>query len=45
MKIEFTEEIIKIIEDCPKDTYECENHCPLFGACLQWYTGDDSENK
>lgn len=47
MKIELTDEIIKVIENCDCDNSynDCDIHCPLTGACLQWFTGDDSENK
>ena len=51
MYIECTNQIEEIITNCPvvQETYEGENpcvkHCPLFGVCLKYWTGDSSENK
>ena len=50
MRIELTDEIIKAITmNCPLSLDEsaevCFNHCALAGACLEYYTGDNSENK
>ena len=49
MKIELTNEIVKVIEFCPhleKTPFEiCVNYCPLMGACIEYWTGDDSKNK
>lgn len=49
MKIELTDEVVKAIESCKRPiSTDCENvdtYCPLFGACLEYYTGDDSANK
>ena len=52
-RIELTEEICGIIDNCPRQKYLpntrmgeiCSDNCPLFGACLERLTGDDSENK
>lgn len=47
-RIKLTDEICQILEVCPKvseDEDVCEMHCPLFGACLEYWTGDDSRNK
>lgn len=47
--IKLTDEICQILELCPKvesgDEETCEKHCPLFGACLEYWTGDNSCNK
>ena len=44
-RIELTTEVILQIVSCEAiDARECE-HCPLGGACLEYFTGDDSENK
>lgn len=51
MYIECTNQIEEIITNCQlnQEPYEGENpcvkHCPLFGVCLQYFTGDNSENK
>lgn len=49
MKITITDEIEKVITNCPyydKQTPEdCENHCPLIGVCVEYWTGDSSENQ
>ena len=49
MRIELTNEIVKAIEFCKCPPNEnCENkfnYCPLAGACLEYWTGDDSANK
>ena len=50
MRIELTNEIVKAITMAcplrPEDTSEdCFEHCALAGACLEYYTGDDSMNK
>ena len=52
-RIELTEEICGIIDNCPRQKYlpntkmseVCSDNCPLFGACLERLTGDNSENK
>lgn len=48
-RIELTEEICKIIDECPRQEClemgeVCADNCPLFGACLERLTGDNSEN-
>ena len=53
-RIELTEEIVDILEHCPRQAYlgetdskmgeVCAKNCPLFGACLEYLTGDQSEN-
>ena len=45
-RIEITEELIEIFEACdePIDPGECMT-CPYFGPCLEYYTGDNSENR
>lgn len=50
MRIEITHEIEKAITmNCPlseNDSSEkCSERCALAGACLEYWTGDDSENK
>ena len=48
MRIELTNEIVKAITNCPiLDTnMSCIGSCcVLSGACLEYWTGDDSENK
>ncbi len=50
MRIELTDEIVKAITmTCPYiktgDLRECEEKCALAGACLEYWTGDDSMNK
>ena len=48
MKVELTDEVIKIIKNCEYpdvDNSVCEKHCPLFEACLKYYTSYNSENK
>ena len=50
MRIELTNEIIKAITmNCPLSkndlTTDCDKHCALVGACLEYWTGDDSCNK
>ena len=45
-KIELSKEVIDFLEACSYS--ELEEHCgtcPLFGACLEYYTGDDSYNQ
>lgn len=49
-RIELTDEIVKAITmTCPikpTDSAElCETHCALAGACMEYWTGDDSANK
>ena len=49
-RIELTDEIIKAITTCCplKDNETAENcfeHCALAKACMEYYTGDDSENQ
>lgn len=49
-RIELTNEVCKIIEFCPRiveqiSSDECEKYCPLSGACLEYWTGDDTANK
>jgi hypothetical protein len=45
-KIELSKEVIDFLEACsyPELEEHCET-CPLFGACLEYYTGDDSCNQ
>ena len=44
-RIELTVEVVRQIVSCEVfDARECE-HCPLGGACLEFFTGDDSENR
>lgn len=51
-RIELTEEICKIVDECPRSQYlpdtkmgeVCSDNCPLFGVCLERLTGDKSEN-
>lgn len=50
MRIELTNEIIKAITmNCPLSkndlATDCDKHCALAGACLEYWTGDDSYNK
>ena len=42
MKILTNEEIIQIVNNCPRseEVHYCELHCPLFLECLHWYTGE-----
>lgn len=42
MRIELTDEVVKAIESCKRPI---SIDCPLFGACLEYYTGDNSLNK
>jgi hypothetical protein len=49
-RIELTDEIVKALTmTCPikpTDSAElCETHCALAGACMEYWTGDDSANK
>ena len=48
-RIELTEEIKKAITTCcpvPLDCdQDCFKHCALAGACLEYYTGDNSCNE
>lgn len=45
-RIELTAQIIEILENCSFSELEepCET-CPLLGACLEYYTGNNSENQ
>ena len=48
-RMKITEELIEIFEACGDldgeiDPEECEK-CPHFGACLEYFTGDNSCNK
>lgn len=47
MKIELTDEIVKAITNCPiiDTNMNCTGNCVLAGACLEYWTGDDNENK
>ena len=49
MRIEITNEIEKAITMvCPisaGDDRNCFGSCALAGVCLEYWTGDDSENK
>lgn len=47
MRIEITNEIEKAITNCPiLDTnMNCMGSCVLAGACLEYWTGNDSGNK
>ena len=45
-KIELSKEVIDFLEACSYP--ELEEHCgtcSFFGACLEYYTGDDSCNQ
>lgn len=49
-RIELTDEVVKAITMCcpldPSDSSEsCLSRCALAGACLEYYTGDNSENQ
>lgn len=49
MRIEITKQIASILEKCPFGDVDCWRddcfeHCPLAGACLEYFTGDNSEN-
>ena len=49
-RIELTDEVIKAITMCcplahDDNTELCDTHCALAGACLEYYTGDNSQNK
>ena len=49
VRIELTEEVVKAITmGCPlnpSDNYDkCDERCALAGACLEYYTGDNSCN-
>lgn len=39
------QQVITLIEQCKfyADSDHICNECPLFGECLYYYTGDDSE--
>ena len=48
-RIELTDEVVKAITMCcPLENDElseyCDKRCALAGACLEYYTGDKSEN-
>ena len=48
-RIELTDEVVKAITMCcPLENDElsehCDKRCALAGACLEYYTGDNSEN-
>ena len=53
MRIEISKEIANIIQCCANtkvldddETMKfCDKFCPLGGACLEYWTGDDSLNK
>lgn len=49
MKIIITDEIEKVLTNCPyrstENPEDCENHCPLIGVCMEYWTGDDSANR
>lgn len=49
VRIELTNEIEKAITmNCPlppKDKSNCFKHCALAGACMEYWTGDDSRNQ
>ena len=49
-RIELTDEVVKAITMCcpldPSDSSEqCSSRCALAGACLEYYTGDNYENR
>lgn len=49
-RIELTNEVVKAITmTCPlapsEDSEECFAKCALAGACLEYYTGDNSANR
>lgn len=45
-RIELTNQVIKTLEQCVPDAdNEICLTCPLYGACLEYFTGDDSENQ
>lgn len=49
MRIELTDEVVKAITmTCPylnTDLRDCKEKCALNGACLEYWTGDNSLNK
>lgn len=50
VRIELTNEIEKAITmNCPlkdsDDSSKCFERCALTGACMEYYTGDSSENQ
>jgi hypothetical protein len=53
MRIEISKEIADVIHHCANtkvldddETMKfCDKFCPLGGACLEYWTGDDSLNK
>jgi hypothetical protein len=45
-RIKLTNQVIKTIEQCVPDAdNEVCLTCPLYGACLEYFTGDDSCNQ
>lgn len=49
-RIELTDEVVKAITMCcpldPSDSSEqCFSRCALAGACLEYYTGDNCQNR
>lgn len=48
-RIELTDEVVKAITKCcplkdDESSVHCDKRCALAGACLEYYTGDQSEN-
>lgn len=46
-RIELVNEVVKAIESCKhaEDGSEFCGSCPLMGACLEYWTGNDTENQ
>lgn len=46
-RIELVNEVVKALESCEhaEDGSEFCGSCPLMGACLEYWTGDDTENQ
>ena len=50
-RIELVNEVVKAIEFCPfREDFSDERaelcvNCALMGACIEYWTGDDSENQ
>lgn len=46
-RIELVNEVVKALESCEhaEDGSEFCSSCPLMGACLEYWTGDDTENQ
>jgi hypothetical protein len=46
-RIELVNEVVKALELCEhaENGSEFCGSCPLMGACLEYWTGDDTENQ